>query len=126
MTRVLIADDNPAIRDLLGAALRRYRLDVFSAFDGHSALRKIAGVQPELLILDLEMPDMSGFDVLEKIRQESIHDNLKVIVLTANHNPGNDYRAGLADMIIAKPFNLRELVNSIEKLLSGTSMYVTV
>lgn len=126
MNKLLIADDNPAIRDLLRASLKSYASDISIAYDGRSALRKVTIVNPDLLILDLEMPDMSGLDVLEKIRQQSEFENMKVMILTAENNPYQDARAKLADVVVLKPFNLRELIDIVQNLLSQTSNYVIV
>lgn len=80
-TSILVVDDEPAIRRLVAAALADH--EVREAGDGEEALRKIAARRPDAIVLDLGMPKLDGFDVLERLQQDEATKSIPVIVLTA-------------------------------------------
>jgi len=110
--RVLVVDDEKDIVELVAFNLEREGLAVQRAFDGESALQRIRGEKPDLLILDLMLPGMSGLDICRILRQHKETENLPIIMLTAKGEP-IDKILGLemgADDYITKPFNVGELV----------------
>ncbi len=109
-TRVLVVDDEPNITELVSIGLRYEGFDVSSAHDGRGALRAVRELKPELVILDVTMPDIDGLEVVRRMRAENIW--MPVIFLTAR-DAVEDKIAGLTvggDDYIAKPFSLDELV----------------
>lgn len=115
MTNILVVDDEPNIRELLRMYLEKegYRVDL--AGNGLEALDKLASFKPTLVVLDLMMPGMDGFEVCRQIRQRS---EVPVLMLTARKED-IDKILGLelgADDYITKPFNPRELVARIKAI----------
>ncbi|MCB9548829.1 MAG: response regulator [Myxococcales bacterium] len=112
MSRVLVADDDALIRELLSNVLREQGLTVITASDGEEALEAIDAQLPDLLLLDLNMPRMDGFTLLDVLRTEPGTWGLQVIVLTARSSQdvlAQALEAG-ADDFIGKPFHLGEVV----------------
>ena len=117
MTRVLVVEDDPAILRGLADSLRRESHDVLTAADGESALRLIEQKKPDLVILDLMLPRLSGYEVCRRMRGEGLHT--PILMLTARGEEG-DRVLGLdlgADDYVAKPFSLRELLARVRALL---------
>ena len=116
-TRVLVVDDEPNITELVSLGLRYEGFDVSSAHDGRGALRAVRELKPELVILDVTMPDIDGLEVVRRMRAENIW--MPVIFLTAR-DAVEDKIAGLtvgADDYIAKPFSLDELVARVRAMV---------
>jgi two-component system, OmpR family, response regulator len=116
-TRVLVVDDEPNITELVSLGLRYEGFDVSSAHDGRGALRAVRELKPELVILDVTMPDIDGLEVVRRLRAENIW--MPVIFLTAR-DAVEDKIAGLTvggDDYIAKPFSLDELVARVRALV---------
>ena len=116
-TRVLVVDDEPNITELVSIGLRYEGFDVSSAHDGRGALRAVRELKPELVILDVTMPDIDGLEVVRRMRAENIW--MPVIFLTAK-DAVEDKIAGLTvggDDYIAKPFSLDELVARVRAMV---------
>ncbi|AEG59052.1 response regulator transcription factor [Desulforamulus ruminis] len=116
MKRILVVDDEPAIRDLVQMVLSREGYQVMTASDGQSALVAADAVKPDLIVLDLMLPDISGHEVCRKITEQY---QTPVIMLTAK-NDVVDKVLGLefgADDYITKPFDARELLARVKALL---------
>jgi DNA-binding response OmpR family regulator len=114
--RILLVDDEPRIREVVANYLRRDGYVVETAGDGAIARRHLAEFKPDLVVLDLMLPAVSGFDVLTEIRRAG---DLPVIVLTARAEE-SDRVAGLelgADDYVVKPFSPRELVARVRTVL---------
>jgi two-component system, OmpR family, response regulator len=115
--RVLVVDDEPNITELVSLGLRYEGFDVSSAHDGRGALRAVRELKPELVILDVTMPDIDGLEVVRRMRAENIW--MPVIFLTAR-DAVEDKIAGLTvggDDYIAKPFSLDELVARVRAMV---------
>lgn len=117
--RILIVDDQPNLRWMVKTNLARHGFDVVEAADGEEALRKVASESPDLLILDVMMPRMDGFAVLEQLQQVPGTRDIPVIFLTAKASE-RDRIHGLAlgaHDYISKPFSLQELYLRVARLL---------
>jgi two-component system OmpR family response regulator len=115
--RVLVVDDERNITDLLSTALRFVGYEVAVAASGHAALAEAATFAPDLVVLDVMMPDYDGFEVCRRLRADGIR--APVIFLTAR-DATEDKVAGLrmgADDYVTKPFSLEELIARIEVIL---------
>ena len=113
---IVVVDDDEHIRELASLYLAKEGFSVTCAADGTSAIATIARVNPSLVVLDLMLPGMSGFDVCKDIRQSS---NVPIIMLTAR-DEDVDKIVGLelgADDYLTKPFNPRELVARVKAIL---------
>lgn len=117
MTSVLVVDDDVGVRDLVRYALKDCQ--VRTAIDGDEALRAVAGEVPDLVILDIMMPGMSGLRVLELLRADQATAAVPVILLTAKtHEADVDQGFELgADDYVVKPFNPRELARRVEAVI---------
>jgi DNA-binding response OmpR family regulator len=117
MSRILVVEDDPAILRGLSDSLRRESHEVLAAADGESALRLIEQKNPDLVILDLMLPKLSGYEICRKMRSEG--NNTPILMLTARGEEG-DRVLGLdlgADDYVSKPFSLRELLARVRALL---------
>ena len=114
--RILIVDDDAEIRLLLTELLSRAGFQVVEAADGKSALRQLFDTPPALVILDVTMPEMDGYQTLERIRDLS---DVPVIMLTARTQELERVRglSGGADDYVAKPFGRQELLARVQALL---------
>ena len=117
MSRVLIVEDDAAILEGLQESLRTERYDVLSASDGLTGYRLAQEKKPDLVILDLMLPKMGGFEVCRKLRSEAF--TAPILMLTARGEEG-DRVLGLdlgADDYVTKPFSVRELLARVRALL---------
>ena len=113
-------DDEPAIRDLLTASLRFAGFEVFDGATGSDALDLVRVKRPDLVVLDVMLPDMDGFTVTRRLRQQG--HRVPIVFLTARDGPGNAVH-GLTvggDDYVTKPFSLEELVARIRAVLRRT------
>jgi phosphate regulon transcriptional regulator PhoB len=118
-TTILVVDDEPAIRDVLTYNLEKANYRVLQAQDGHHALRMAREQSPDLIILDLMLPGLDGFDVCRALRQEG---KIPIIMLTALDEEV-DRVLGLelgADDYVVKPFSIRELMARVKSVLRRT------
>ena len=118
--RVLVVDDDPDIRSLVRELLERASYDVEEAADGRAALRALYSNQPGLVVLDVEMPELDGWQTLERIRELT---DVPILMLTARQAELEKVRAlkGGADDYVTKPFGRQELLARVEALLRRTA-----
>ncbi len=121
MTKILIADDEPNIVTSLEFLMRAQGFQVRSVADGERAMAEIAKDCPDLILLDVMMPRLNGFDVCQRIRENPDWSDLRIVMLTAK---GREIEASKgiavgADLYITKPFSTRDLVDQVKQLLQG-------
>src|SRR4051795_8239967 len=119
--RVLVVDDEPNIRDLVQVALRFHGFDVITAGTGDEALKRARDDAPRLVVLDVMLPDLDGFEVCRRLRGRG--DETPVIFLTARDTP-TDTVTGLTlggDDYVTKPFSVDALVARVRAVLRRTS-----
>lgn len=122
--RVLVVDDEAGVRDLLGDALRVAGYNVSSAPDGMSALTSLRSAPVDLLIIDINMPVLDGFELLEQLRKKG--DHTPALMLSAR-GERTDITRGLrlgADDYVTKPFGLEELLLRVGAILRRTKAAV--
>lgn len=120
MTSVLVVDDEPSFTEALSVGLRREGFEVRTAADGRAALAEINEAEPDLVLLDVMLPGMSGLDVCREIRKQS---RVPLIMVTARAEE-IDAVVGLevgADDYVAKPYRMRELVARMRAVLRRAS-----
>jgi diguanylate cyclase (GGDEF)-like protein len=120
--RILVADDEPHIRRILQFLLEEEGFEIMMAEDGEEAWKAVASFQPDLVLLDVMMPRMDGFSVLEIIRAGFETARLPVILLTAKGEEQDKVKglSGGANDYIVKPFNHDELLLRVSNLLEAT------
>lgn len=119
--KLLVVDDEPSIRELLTASLKFAGFEVTSAADGAEALRQAESCRPDLIVLDVMLPDMDGFTVTRKLRERG--REMPVLFLTARDETG-DKVTGLTvggDDYVTKPFSVEELVARVQAVLRRSS-----
>ncbi|MBV7432518.1 response regulator transcription factor [Dermabacteraceae bacterium P13115] len=119
--RLLVVDDEPNIRELLATSLRFAGFEVFTAGAGNDALRMASDLNPDLIVLDVMLPDMDGFTITRRLRERNEH--YPVLFLTARDET-KDKVAGLTvggDDYVTKPFSLEEVVARIRAILRRTA-----
>jgi two-component system OmpR family response regulator len=115
--RILVVDDEEPIRDLVSSALRFAQFEVTVAASGIQALKAVSLSSPDLIVLDITMPQLDGWEVCRRLRRDG--DTTPVIFLTARDEPDEKVR-GLrlgADDYLTKPFSLEELIARIHAVL---------
>ena len=123
MPRILAVDDEPNIVRLIQVNLERQGYQVETANNGVQALAKIRDNRPDLLVSDVMMPEMGGFELLKNIRMDPALADLPVIMLTAKTQDKDvmeGYSTG-ADMYLTKPFNPQELLQFVKRILASQS-----
>jgi putative nucleotidyltransferase with HDIG domain len=118
---ILLVDDDPKVLDIVSMSLGRQGYRVRTAVNGREAIESASKAAPHLLILDLDLPDMSGIEVLDNIRDD--HENLPVLMISAQNDIDSRVAAldGGADEFIKKPLSLRELHVRVDAALRRTS-----
>lgn len=120
MKKILIADDEHKIIMTLEYAFRRAGYEVFIARDGAEVLEIISDEIPDLILLDIMMPNVDGYTTLSEIRKNQAFKNIRVILLSAKTGEA-DIKKGLelgADAYVTKPYSIKKLTEKVEELLT--------
>jgi len=120
--RILVVEDEQAIVEIVSQALKRHGFDVTTANDGDTALDMAYSLRPDLIILDIMLPRMDGWEVCRRLKSEAETKNIPIIMLTARREE-RDVVEGLelgADDYMKKPFSLAELMARVKALLRRT------
>jgi len=120
MKKILIVDDEPNIVMSLEYIFKKENFEVFIARDGAEAIEIAEENFPDIVLLDIMMPNVGGYQVLKHFKRKSELEDIKVIFLSAK-NKTSDIELGLqlgADKYVSKPFSNRKLVNEVKKLLT--------
>jgi DNA-binding NarL/FixJ family response regulator len=116
--RVLIVDDDPNIHELIGSTLEEHGYATRGAADAHEALRLVRREVPDIVLLDVRLPDISGYQLCRRLRQD-LGDSVGIIMISGERTESYDRTAGLlldADDYIVKPFVLDELLARVQRL----------
>jgi DNA-binding response OmpR family regulator len=120
--RVVYIEDEPEMVDLVRLILKRKHFEVFGAGGGREGLDTVRKILPDVILLDLMMPDMDGWEVYQQLKADEATRAIPVIVVTAKAQ-SIDKVLGLhiakVDDYISKPFSPKELVDSLQKVLEG-------
>lgn len=117
--RILIADDNQANCELIEAYLADIDCDSEIAVDGQDTLAKVASFRPDLILLDVMMPKLSGFEVCKKLKEDPATRRIMILMVTALNELGDIERAVAAGTndFLSKPVNKIELLKRVENML---------
>ena len=118
-SRVLIADDNEPNRELLEVYLADIDCEIATAVDGRDTLDKVAAFHPDVILLDVMMPKLSGFEVCQRLKGDPTTSPIMILMVTALGELGDIERAVEAgtDDFLSKPVNKVELVKRVENML---------
>ena len=117
--RILVVDDDAALSEMIGIILASEDFEPVYCYDGSSAREVFRASDPDLILLDVMMPGLSGLDVLRQIRATERLSSVKVLLLTArarDTDVDDGYSTG-ADEYVTKPFSPRELLHRVNSLL---------
>ncbi len=123
MSTILLVEDDPDIRHLVSYKLTRGGFDVIAVPDGPAALRAVRESLPDLVLLDVRMPQMSGIEVCRELRAGPLAPTVPIIMLTARARPQDleqGFAAGATEYIV-KPFSPRDLQDRVEAALHRVS-----
>ena len=119
---ILIVDDDPHIQELLYVNLSAAGYDVARAADGREAVRRVAERRPDLVILDVTMPEMDGWELCKTLKDDSELEDLRIVMLTAKDS-ARDKMIGRdifrVDAYLTKPFDVAELLTRVRGLLDA-------
>jgi DNA-binding response OmpR family regulator len=121
MTRIVVADDDRMFRKVAETTLRRQGYDVATASDGEEALQLIRSERPDMIVLDLIMPKLQGFDVLTLLKQDTLTSAIPVIVLSSLTQEQDKQEAldlGAVAYFNKTTFSMSELVKQVESTLA--------
>ena len=121
MTKVVVADDDRMFRKAAETTLRRQGYSVSTASDGEEALQLIRSEQPDIIVLDLIMPKLQGFDILQILKQDTLTSDIPVIVLSSLTQEQDKQEAldlGAVAYFNKSTLSLGELVNQVERTLT--------
>ncbi|HVX12656.1 MAG TPA: response regulator [Pirellulales bacterium] len=118
-SRILVADDNPTNVELLEVYLSDVECDIAVAVDGQDTLAKVQSFRPDLILLDVMMPKLSGFEVCKQLKSNPATRRIMILMVTALNELGDIERAVNAgtDDFLSKPVNKIELVKRVENML---------
>jgi DNA-binding response OmpR family regulator len=118
--KILLIEDDKFLRELMNKKLLTLGFDVVSAADGESGLVMIKETKPDVVLLDLILPGINGFEVLEKAKQDPEIANIPIVILS-NLGQGEDIEKGLAlgakDFLVKAHFTPQEIVNKLKSIL---------
>lgn len=119
MKKILVVDDNPVSRELIREALEGSKIEILEASDGKEALDRIKEEQPDLVLLDIDLPTMDGYEVLRLVRSQSRFDKVIIVALTAYamlQDREKIVAAGF-EHFISKPIDVAQLRIDVRSLL---------
>jgi CheY-like chemotaxis protein len=118
-SRILVVEDSAVIRRLIEVCLRAADLEIVTRDDGKSGLAAVGSESPDLVVLDIGLPGMDGWEVLDRIRRDETTKNIPVVVLTAHAEEESRRRAneGGADAFVTKPFQPNDFRSTVLSLL---------
>ena len=114
--RILVVDDSASFRTLMVHILDFMGYQVATAEDGDEALPKLAAFQPNLILMDVEMPGLNGYEACRRIKSHPATCDIPILLVSANRDAGEEAIAAGADDFMAKPFSLDDLVVKIKAL----------
>jgi len=121
---VLVVDDSPTVRKIVQLTLQREHMQVVTAADGLSALAAVADVSPDLILLDIMLPRMDGYNICQVIRKNLAYRDLPIIMLSGKDGIFDKMRGRLAGSsdYITKPFDSSDLVQTVKRYLSAPAV----
>lgn len=121
---VLVVDDSPTVRKIVQLTLQRERIRVVTAGDGLSALAAVADEQPDLILLDIMLPHMDGYNICQIVRRNTSFRDVPIVMLSGKDGLFDKMRGKLAGSseYITKPFDSTELVQTVKRHLNTAAV----
>jgi len=121
---VLVVDDSPTVRKIVQLTLQREHMQVLTAADGLSALAAVADAHPDLILLDIMLPRMDGYNICQVIRKNLAYRDLPIIMLSGKDGIFDKMRGKLAGSsdYITKPFDSADLVQTVKRYLGAPAV----
>ena len=120
--KILVVDDEPDVLEVVKSRLELHGFQVITAKDGEEALQKVEQEEPDLVLLDVMMPGLDGWEVCKQIRENKETENITVTMLTVkstDEDKVTSFDDGLADWHISKPFKKKRFVKTVKWLLES-------
>lgn len=120
--RILVVDDSASVRKFVSVSLEMQGFSVITASDGMEALEKLPGEEVNLVITDLNMPNMDGFELIKTLRENPAYKELPIIVLTSLSDQGSKEQGKAlgVESFVVKPFSLEKIQYEVSKYLHWT------
>lgn len=118
MLTILVVDDTPSTRDLICNYLRKVGYQVLEADNGKDALKKALDKKPDIVVTDVVMPEMNGFELCRSLKKNPLTENLPIVLCTSK-NQGIDRMWGMkqgADIYLTKPFTEEEIIQAVQSI----------
>ena len=119
--KILVIEDFELLGKMYNDILKRFDYDVIKADTGTDGLALAQTEKPDVILLDIDLPYMSGLEILYHLRQEPDTQNIPVIIITGNHNIESSEIAEQADLILQKPVSPTNIVNFVQSLLQQSA-----
>ena len=118
--KILVVEDSPTQLKITTAALQEQDYEVLTAMDGEEAMHKVFVDKPDLVVLDVVMPKMNGFQVCRKMKESPEMQHIPVIMLTSRKQKADEFwgRKQGADMYLTKPFEKNKLLDAVTRNLA--------
>jgi len=117
---ILFIEDEPALQKTFGDILKQEGYEMISALDGEEGLRKVKEKKPDLILLDLILPKVNGFDILKQLKADPETEDIPIIVLTNLEGTGDIEKAlelGATTYLVKASYSLEEVVEKVKKVL---------
>lgn len=119
--RILVVEDNMLVQEVYASALQQLDCDIVTADDGHEAMEHAEEERPDLIIMDIMLPGVSGLDLVQKMKADPALKDVPIIVVTTMATAGDaeKIRAAGADAYLPKPIQVDEFIEAVRKTLEG-------
>lgn len=119
--KVLVVEDFEPMQNMYVDVLTRCHMNAIRASDGEQAVRLINTEKPDVVLLDVDLPRMSGLEVLKRTRENATTKDTRIIIITGNHVVEHSDNITDADLVLIKPVNPVDIVNFVQRLLPVAS-----
>ena len=120
MPQLLIIDDSVEIHKLMKFWLKKDNFEIISAFDGQSGFKQAVKVVPDVILIDVIMPDTDGFEVCKRLKSNADLKKIPIIIITASYLNVVEKKSSLkAECILLKPYELKDLLSNVKKYISS-------
>ncbi len=123
--KILLVEDEPTLQKTIGEVLKKENYEVFSALDGKTGLDLVQKEKPDLILLDLILPKMNGFEVLEELKSKEETKNIPVIILTnleRNEDINRALELGATTYLVKANYDLKDVIKKVEQVFNQNNL----